>query len=256
MPRDITLLAVDTHAPLLLKRSIERTLDCIDCSRVITLTAEPVYPHAEWIQIRSITVEDYNQLMIKHLWPMITTEHVLVIQYDGMAVNGDQWSDDFLNYDYIGAWWPWAHHPDQYRVGNGGFSLRSRRLIDRLRDNVIVCDHNEDQCIGIVYRDYLESHGIRYADKHTAQRFSHEHPAAHHNSFGFHGCFNVPYYLDDAAVEEFIKHLPGRSTEAALRMVCALITLGRHDLAQQAIALGSEQDPQYVSKLEQVARLT
>jgi Protein of unknown function (DUF5672) len=256
MALDITLLAVDTHAPQLLGRSIARTLDCISCRRIVTLTAEPVYPGAEWIQTRPVTVQDYNQIMIKNLWPLITTEHVLVVQYDGMAVNADCWTDDFLNYDYIGAWWPWAHHPNGYRVGNGGFSLRSRRLLDLLRDPAVQCQHNEDQTIGIVYRDYLEQRGIRYADQQTAQRFSHEHPAGHKHTFGFHGSFNVPYYLDQDAVADFVELLPSRSTEAALRMVCNLISLGHTDLAQRAIDLGTAQDPDYVTKLQQVARLT
>ena len=35
-------------------------------------------------------------------------------------------SERFLNCDYVGAFWP---HHQEFCVGNGGFSLRSRKLI-------------------------------------------------------------------------------------------------------------------------------
>lgn len=256
MGLDITLLAIDTHAPELLQRSIDRTLECVDCKEVLVLSHSPI-DRGRWIKINPIDVRDYNMLMIKHLWPFITTEHVLVVQYDSMAVRGDLWTDDFLNYDYIGAWWPWAHHPDKYRVGNGGFSLRSRRLIDHLKNNRIQVEakYNEDQIIGIVYRDYLEKQGIKFATESVAKQFSHEHPAGLENSFGFHGSFNVPYYLDEDHIEHFIQLLPVRTSEAALRMVVNLIKQGRSRLAELAIDLGQKQDPMFINKLEQVANM-
>jgi hypothetical protein len=62
-----------------------------------------------------------------------------VVQYDGMAANKMHWSDDYYNYDYIGAPWPdrftWIR-PEE-KVGNGGFSLRSMKLIEALRDPFI-----------------------------------------------------------------------------------------------------------------------
>jgi len=57
------------------------------------------------------------------------TSHVLSIQYDSWIVNPSAWTDEFLEYDYIGA--PWSWFPDK-NVGNSGFCLRSRRLLEFL----------------------------------------------------------------------------------------------------------------------------
>ena len=55
---------------------------------------------------------------------------MLLIQWDGYVVNPEAWDPAFLGCDYLGAKWYW--HDDGMRVGNGGFSLRSRRLLDAL----------------------------------------------------------------------------------------------------------------------------
>jgi len=71
---------------------------------------------------------EYSRFVIKELGRHFRTSHLLVIQWDGYVINGKAWQEAFLEYDYIGA--PWGFHTDQHRVGNGGFSLRSRRLFD------------------------------------------------------------------------------------------------------------------------------
>ena len=35
------------------------------------------------------------------------TPHVLLIQWDGFVVNPSAWSDEFLDFDYVGARWGW-----------------------------------------------------------------------------------------------------------------------------------------------------
>ena len=73
-------------------------------------------------------------------------DFVMVIQDDGYIVNPELWDDEFLEYDYIGAPWPiednWIsmqhkeHQPKlrenlpKNRVGNGGFCIRSRKLLE------------------------------------------------------------------------------------------------------------------------------
>lgn len=62
------------------------------------------------------------------------TPHVLIVQDDGFPLR--RGLDEFVGkYDYVGA--PWVHHntyydlyPYRYCVGNGGFSLRSRRICE------------------------------------------------------------------------------------------------------------------------------
>ena len=64
------------------------------------------------------------------------------MQWDGYAVNPGAWDAAFLDCDYLGAKWSW--HKDAMRVGNGGFSLRSRRLLLALQDPRIELVEAED----------------------------------------------------------------------------------------------------------------
>src|SRR5665213_1308803 len=68
---------------------------------------------------------EYSEFCIKELYKHFDTPYVLVIQHDGFVLDGDQWDDNFLDYDYIAPCWT---YPDGKNVGCGGFSLRSLRL--------------------------------------------------------------------------------------------------------------------------------
>lgn len=136
---------------------------------------------------------EYSRFIFKELTNYVGTDFVLTIQHDGFVVNPKAWSDDFLQYDYIGAAWNWYN--DENIIGNGGFSLRSKKLLDVCASDEIMTElHPEDHAIGRIYKKYLEKHhGIKFAPKEVADRFSIE---AHlvsppHNryngSFGFHG---------------------------------------------------------------------
>jgi hypothetical protein len=81
------------------------------------------------------SIDDYNHYLIYQLWRHVETRFALVVQADGYVINPELWRDEYLNFDYIGAPWPRSRHAyidpfgNQQRVGNGGFSLRSRRLL-------------------------------------------------------------------------------------------------------------------------------
>lgn len=153
--------------------------------------------------------EDYNYITL-HLIPhVVTTDFNLIIHGDGFAVNPEAWTSEFLEYDYIGATW------SSGIVGNGGFSLRSRKLYDALLDikppvkakdypkeilndvRYFVIDNTgeyvipEDNIICKIYRDLLETkYGIKFAPPELADRFSIEHNMDSPwlgKSFGFHG---------------------------------------------------------------------
>ncbi len=137
--------------------------------------------------------KEYSYFMIKKLADYITTDYVLVVQYDGFVINPDKWDSNFLRYDYIGGSW----HVQQLQpgmnpkhlVGNGGFSLRSRRLQEALRDDdTIINCHPEDVCICQYYRDLLEAKGFTFAPVHVANKFSCEN-YIWNNAFGQHQYF-------------------------------------------------------------------
>lgn len=137
------------------------------------------------------TKEQYSEFIINELSDHLSTSHALVIQYDGFVLNWRAWDNDWLQYDYIGAtWW----YKDGMNVGNGGFSLRSKRLMELLKNNPeIKTLHPEDHAIGRLYRPYLESKGIKFAPEEVANKFSIEAynvPAPDNKyggQFGFHG---------------------------------------------------------------------
>jgi len=118
----------------------------------------------------------------------INTNHCLITQHDGWIVNPDKWDDAFLNYDYIGAPWPSG------KVGNGGFSLRTKSFLeyfDKHNKPYVPNDDNlylEDSIITTIYYNDLINDGIRFAPEHLANNFSRE--VYYKNSvqkpFGFH----------------------------------------------------------------------
>lgn len=134
---------------------------------------------------------DYNRICLQLLPQLIQEDHCLIIQTDGHAVNASAWTSDFLNYDYIGACWPHTWNLP-HAVGNGGFSLRSRKLLQALAHmNVPVTDHHEDYQICLNLRPHLmNSYACVWAPDALADQFSIEnnmHSPWLGKSLGFHG---------------------------------------------------------------------
>ncbi len=81
------------------------------------------------------SIDEYSKYIIYELWRHVDTKYCLVVQADGFVVNPKAWKDEFLDFDYVGAPWPLSEtaYIDPFgvhqRVGNGGFSLRSRKLL-------------------------------------------------------------------------------------------------------------------------------
>jgi hypothetical protein len=136
---------------------------------------------------------DYSHFMIKELNQCFETTHCLVIQHDGYVLNGDMWDDEWLEYDYIGA--PWLYPDPDRNVGNGGFSLRSKRLQEALAaDDYVEIIEPEDEVIGRLYRRVLEQKwDIVFAPEDIAHTFSYELHEPYSKTFGFHGYFHHPF---------------------------------------------------------------
>jgi hypothetical protein len=132
--------------------------------------------------------EAYSAFILKELHKYIDTEFALIVQHDGYVRNYKAWTNEFLNYDYIGAVWGW--YKDGFRVGNGGFSLRSKKLLELTARDEIKQTHPEDHHIGRTYRPYLETKGIKFAPEALAKKFSVEGYGTNEvyaDQFGFHG---------------------------------------------------------------------
>ena len=191
----VTLVAIDTAQHALALRALARSCEGVQFARVLLLTdAIPAGTGvADGIEVVSIPAlrsrDDYSRFVLKELAPYVATTHALLVQWDGYVVNPDAWDPAFLDCDYIGATWFWRD--DDMRVGNGGFSLRSRRLLDATRDARVGIGEAEDTSICRTHRPLLEREfGIRFGSEAQAERFSFESDYPIGRPFGFHGLFN------------------------------------------------------------------
>jgi hypothetical protein len=154
----------------------------------------------------------WNYFMSKCYNNYINNEFLLNVHDDGFAINGDKWTDEFLNFDYIGALWGPQH---EIRCGNGGFSLRSKKLLDiqQHKCEFIPNSHNEDAMICNIQRSIYINNGIKYGTNEIASQFSIEeefmpeyYGQTHSNryslkTFGFHhGYSDALNFLKDVTI--------------------------------------------------------
>lgn len=206
---NVTLLCVETREPELAHWAIDRCLSGTQFAKVVLITnldrLSTKRADIEYIQAPPIkTTKDYSDLLLTGLDRYVEGSHVLVIQWDSFITHPQLWSDEFLQYDYIGPVWP--HHPET-PVGNGGFSLRSKKLLQAIQQPGFVKKHPEDYCICADNKDFLEQRKIVIAPVNIAERFAVER-AAWHEAFGFHGFFNFGRILNDPELVAFINLLP------------------------------------------------
>jgi hypothetical protein len=228
---DVTLLCVDTRTPALAIAAMQRCQAQARFADAVLLTDLALIALApagiRLLPARVDSVAAYSQLMLRGLLPHVATSHVLVVQWDGFVLDSAQWDPAFLAFDYIGA--PLRGEPPERSVGNGGFSLRSRRLLTALLHPSMTMSHPEDLCICHENRERLErEHGVRFAPVDVASRFSFERSVPDHATFGFHGLFNLHRVLAPAALHEFVCSLPDEMARG----------LDAHDLCRTLIAQG------------------
>lgn len=208
----ITLVTQETMYHDLAARALNNTLKCHDFDEVLTFSNKEILPGARNVHVDHFpSLHDYCQFMLKGMLEHVKTDHIIFAQWDAMAYNPALWTDEFLKYDYIGAPWLWV--PYGTNVGNGGFSLRSYKLLEALQDPRIQMDpenpdaKNEDQVISTAHRMYLQDkYKIKYPEPHLARMFSYE-TGPFLPSFGFHGPWNVVTLSDRDTAEYFIYNM-------------------------------------------------
>ena len=173
-------------------------------SRTILLTHEDVEAEGiEVIKIPKLDYKGYNEFVAMTLWQYVAADFALLVQNDSWILDGKKWDDRWLMFDYIGAGWPIPEDNTTYRtpsgrlvrVGNGGFSLRSRRL---LRAPTILGLEFSDLGTGFPHEDgflcvhngdTLQDNGIKFAPLSVAVKFSREldiPELVDKDTFGFH----------------------------------------------------------------------
>lgn len=206
---NITLVMIETRCHELARMAVHDCLRHADfgevliCSDNFNLLRIPGATHA--------LVPDWQDKLgwCKFLWQdapnLIKTPQTLIIQWDSWIVDPAKWDPAFEACDYIGApWW----YGDGLNVGNSGFSLRSKRLMDFLlkhKEIFPVTTSNEDDLLSRHYRRTLEQHNFRWASQGLAAEFSFERTLGKADCFGFHGIFNWPRVLSHEALMERLK---------------------------------------------------
>jgi tetratricopeptide (TPR) repeat protein len=236
----LTIVAVDCAYPALAAQALRRSAALLPCARVLLLTdSTERFEGVESVNISPIKSRAaYSRFMLKDLSQYIATEYALVVQWDGFVIHDNAFADEFWNYDYIGAKWP--HKTGDFRVGNGGFSLRSKRLLDALLDEAIEFreDENEDETICVRYRELLEiKHGISFANERVADRFAFDVGRPIGRTLGFHGVFNFWQVLSADELISFARTAPEAIAEGLGfgALTKNLVDLKRNEVASEFV---------------------
>lgn len=239
MALPITVVAIDTDPDSidLTRFAVRQTLLALDVQEVLFFGGRPLGIGERFAEIQRFdSIDSYSEFALKCLWPFIKTEFILVVHWDGFVANPQLWDDQFLAYDYVGAPWAWAN--DEHCVGNGGFCLRSNRLVQACKQ-VNVRRHPEIPYGGIedivicrLYRSYLEEQGMRFAPRQVAERFSYETGSIRQAPYGFHGPTNMPIFVAEDKLIDLAPALkrkikPGGTMDLFLRNC---LIMGYHDL--------------------------
>lgn len=172
-----------------------------------------ISPNIKLIKLNynNISQSDYSKLLSNiSFWSQITGEKVLIYQEDSCIFGYN--INDFLEWDYIGAPWPVSHNDNEYRVGNGGFSLRTKQIMIDVINKISIHDtkynsktleymRNTFQNIGpedVYFTKNMTDYKIgKLADWDTASKFASEW-IYNPNSLGGH-CFwlSNKYWLND-----------------------------------------------------------
>ncbi|MDO4626310.1 MAG: DUF5672 family protein [Pasteurellaceae bacterium] len=178
---------------------------------------EDLPEYIKHISCKTMDYQEYNAFVFMALGQFVDTDFALIVQNDGWVIAPEMWTDEFFQYDYIGAPLPfylfkgentgtqfWLDHFYPIPEGmvepqNGGFSLRSKKLLDapkllNLPYEIKVIgatdkepvrlefqdnNHTEDVLLSGIYREKLEEYGCRFAPRELAVRFSIEDDRPH-----------------------------------------------------------------------------
>lgn len=206
---NVTLLGIDCVNVERLQKALDISSEKFEFGAVKLLTSLPTSDNRK-VEIPHIgSIEDYSEFVIRDLHHYVDTDFVVLVQYDGFILNPNAWEDEFLKYDYIGAPWfveDWSvknfNFPPElintYVVGNGGFSLRSKRFLQVsaqfAEQGLFKPYHPEDVALCVWHHKDFEQSGLTFAPSDIAARFSFEGDGdmegkndLYTNQFGFHG---------------------------------------------------------------------
>lgn len=212
---DVTICAIDSVNVSATKAALDRSIGSCTFGDAVLFSHEQADGAFRCVTIDRIdSTAAYSDFLYKQMPRLIETPFVLIVQWDGYVIDPSAWRPDFRQYDYVGAPWPFVD--DGFSVGNGGFSLQSRKFLQAMLDDRLVLreDVNSDWQVCRTFRPQLENEfGLRFAPQAVAETFSYEtvpireFTAARPQTFGFHGMGNMWRYVGDAEMIAMVDRL-------------------------------------------------
>ena len=228
MNKTIAIAVIETRDHTAAELAVLSTLKSTPASKVYWVSNQKPRDvfgcETHWIRIRHFDPTEeifnnwYSRITLRLLPNVVDADFNIIVQSDGYAFNEKAWTEEFLQYDYIGAPWLWWGTLEE-QIGNGGFSLRSRKLYDALIDwepGYLIEDWpylplryynpgnkeglSEDNLIAGPYRPILEKrYGCKWPSIDLAHRWSIEGSESYNsnwfkNSLGFHGRETALHY--------------------------------------------------------------
>jgi Protein of unknown function (DUF5672) len=213
--KDVTLVLVSGVNIRKSFYALWRSSIAIDFGSILFITDKTLNSRIRRIKVASTdgfaldSLDAYSKYCVYHLGGKIDSKYALIVQADGYVLHPKSWTPQFFRYDYIGAPWkvsntayidPFGNHQ---RIGNGGFSLRSKKLLDTPNSYNIVWEVNqgdfykhmgvgsqaEDGIICVHNRHVYEAAGNVFAPLDVALAFGFENKVAEYvgkPTFGFH----------------------------------------------------------------------
>lgn len=210
---NLTLLSIDTIQPLRTIRAMQYSMLQVNFGAAVLVTSKEAFRpemlrlvggqgRTDEIKVAFVPCgprTDYERQIIEDLHKFFTTSFCLFQEWDSAVINPAAWKHEWEAYDFIGAPWPYDFHEHGYPpctkencVGNGGFSLRSRRFCEATAywSERLGCPKEatriSDAWISRTIRPKLEEAGMRFALPYDASRFSCEN-RFYSGEFGAHG---------------------------------------------------------------------
>lgn len=210
---NVTLLSIDTIDPSRTIKAMRYSLLQAKFADAVLVTDPKKYRPAMvktiggFGRIDQITIQfveagprsDYERQIVAELPRWFKTPHCLFQEWDSAIVNPNAWNPNWLDYDFTGAPWPYDFNEIGYPpcttencVGNGGFSLRSRKFCINTSDVFLALGKPKealrlsDAWICRTIRPRLESLGMKFAPEAEGFKFSCEN-RFYNGQFGIHG---------------------------------------------------------------------
>lgn len=183
---------------------------------------DPMIPGTEFVkcdppELNMDWSTHYSHMCIRRLNSLCEDDFMLLWQWDGFVLNPGLWTNDFMKWDYLGSpivsdfWYTKATELEAYGclpewknplkpgippVGNGGFTLRSKKFLEEsaaLSCQVSMMARWEDMYLCVERRKEMEAAGVQYGPLELAFRFSKDEDdrRAFSECFGFHDESNL-----------------------------------------------------------------